>query len=501
MKKREGAAAMLATWAASTALAAGAGELDIPKLRTYEQPTYRLVTHDEFTASHIPGQTARIDAFLSQQLATPSQAPGLPATILVLPRNVWLQYFETSDDMDSEFVPARFANYLLLQHSVNSHEISKALFHEYTHAFLRSQMKRQYPLWFEEGMATLIQYSRFHDTRVEIGMPLLASTRWIPISRLLQLDRSSPEYRSENQVFSVHYGSWSLVHRAFIEDPAFNKQLFDYLAALNNLNSIEKAWARSFDISMEQLDLRQRQYIQKASVDAFFEVKIPRVPKPKVPAGRDMSEAESLELLAEAMLAAGTKPARLAELIEAAHRVAPNSPRVLALRMMLAVRDRNDAALTRLAEENASRASDPLVARGMGLALFERVREESAGDTMPPAVREQLGRRAFEWLDRAVTGGPDDVAAIWGHAMLAARFRQDLPNALQRLNRGLSIASNNADLAMAAALVHEAKGEEKEMIPFLVVTARMTGINAQREWAIQRVNAILSAQAVSSQGK
>jgi len=501
MKKMQGAAAMFATWAALMTLVSTAAEIKVPAFKSYDQLTYRLVTHDAFTASHIPGQTARIDAFLSQQLATPTHKPGLPTTILVLPREVWLEYFEASDDMDSEFVPARFANYLLLQHSVNSHEISKALFHEYTHAFLRSQMNRHYPLWFDEGMATLIEYTRFEDTKAQIGMPILASTRWIPLSRLFQLDRSSPEYRSENQVFSVHYGSWSLVHRAFIEDPAFNKQLFDFLAALNNLNSIDKAWEKSFDISMDQLDLRQRQYIQKASLDAFFEIKIPRVPKPRVPAGRDMNESESLELLAEAMLAAGTKPARLAELIDAAGRKAPDSPKVLALRMLLAVRDRNDAALTRLAEENESRASDPLVARSMGLALFERVREDGTGDTLSPADRERLGRRALELLDRAVMSKPDDVAAIWGHAMLAARFKQDLPTALQRLNRGLAIASNNADLAMATALVHEAKGEEKEMIPFLVVTARMTANTAQREWAIKRVNAILSTQASASSGK
>jgi hypothetical protein len=137
----------------------------------------------------------------------------------------------------------------------------------------------------------------------------------------------------------------------------------------------------------------------------------------------------------------------------------------------------------------------------MGLALFERVREENPGDTLSAADRERLGRRAFELLDRAVMSQPDDIAAIWGHAMLAARFRQDLPNALQRLNRGLSLANNNADLAMATALVHEAKGEEKEMIPYLVVTARMTGITAQREWAITRVNAILASQTSASAGK
>lgn len=501
MKKPQGAAAVFATWAASLALVANAGEVDIPALKAYDTLPYELVTHDAYTASEIPGQTARIDAFLRQQLATPGHKPGLPTTILVVPREVWLEYFETSDDMDSEFVPARFANYILIQHSVNSHEVREHLFHEYTHAFLRSQMNRYYPLWFEEGLASVIQYSRFHDTRMEIGMPILASTRWIPLERLFQLDRSSPEYRSENQVFSVHYGSWSLVHRAFIEDPQFNKQLFDFLAALNNLHPIDKAFAKSFDISMDQLDQRMRQYVQKASLDAFFEVKIPRVAKPKAPPGREMSKAESLELLAEAMHAAGTKPERLAGLVERAHREAPDSPRVLALRLQLAVRDRDDVTLNRLVGEAEPRLAEAPVARAVGLALFERVRVPRPDDALPAAVLDNFGRRAFELLNRTLTSRPDDAEAIWGYGMLAARFKQDLPNALQRLNHGLSIATNNADLALAAALVYEAQGQQKEMIPFLVVTARMSTRSDQRAWAIERVNAVLAAQASASSGK
>ena len=210
-----------------------------------------------------------------------------------------------------------------------------------------------------------------------------------------------------------------------------------------------------------------------------------------------MSEAESLELLAEAMLAAGTRPERLAELIDAAYRKAPDSPKVLALRMQLAVRDRDDVALTRLHADSEPRVSDPQVARGVGLALFERVRESQPGDPMSPTDRERLSRRAFELLDRAVMSRPDDVEAIWGYAMLAAQLKQDLAIALRRLDSGLAIASYNADLAMAAALVYEALGEQKKMIPFLVVTARMSSRTEQREWAINRVNEVLASQAAA----
>ena len=139
----------------------------------------------------------------------------------------------------------------------------------------------------------------------------------------------------------------------------------------------------------------------------------------------------------------------------------------------------------------------PQVARGVGLALFERVRESKPGDPMSPADRERLSRRAFELLDRAVMSKPDDVEAIWGYAMLAAQLKQDLAIALRRLDSGLAIATYNADLAMAAALVYEALGEQKKMIPFLVVTARMTSRTDQRAWAINRVNEVLASQSAA----
>lgn len=489
---------MLATWAALATLAAEAGDIEIPQFKAYEQPTYSLVTHDKYIASQVVGQTARIDAFLTQQLSMPAHKPSLPTRILVIPYELTHRYFEVSDERQIDFVPARFANYLVLRHRSNSHEVRLELFHEYTHAFLRSQMNRYYPLWFDEGLATLISATRFDYSKAYIGIPFRYSGTWIPLERLFQLDRNSPEFHSEMQAGAVYFGSWSLVHQAFIGDQEFNKQLFDFLAALNNFNPMDKAVSKSFGMSLEDLDLRMRRYVQRTSQDYVVEVKIPPVKEPKIPPGRDMSEAESLELLSEAMLAAGTQPERLGELIDAAHGKAPDSPRVMALRMQLAVRDRDDTALSKRVAEYESRLSDPRVARAIGLALFERVRENKPEDSLSPADRERLGRRAFELLDRAVLSQPADIEAIWGHAMLAARFKKDLDVATKRLHSGLTIATNNADLAMALALIHEARGEEKQMVPFLVVTARMTADTAQREWALKRVNAILAAQAPAS---
>ena len=239
----QGAAALAAC------LMAGAANSEVPEIpafKSYEMLTYTLVTHDDYTAGHVPGQTARIDAFLTQQLATPVHTPSLPTRVLVLPYKLTHRHFEVRDEVTTDFVPARFASYMILRHSRNSNDIRDRLFHNYTHAFIRSQMKRYYPLWLEEGLATLVSASRFHYDEMEIGTPFDFSTPWIPLARLFEIDRDSPEYNGPKDNVSIHAGSWALVHRAFIEDEAFNKQLFDFLAALNNFNPLEKAVPQSF---------------------------------------------------------------------------------------------------------------------------------------------------------------------------------------------------------------------------------------------------------------
>ena len=102
----------------------------------------------------------------------------------MIPYDLSHRYFEVSDERQIDFVPARFANFLVLKYSSNSHEVRKELFHEYTHAFLRSQMQRYYPLWLDEGLATLIESSRFHYNKVEIGIPVRYPGPWIPLERL-----------------------------------------------------------------------------------------------------------------------------------------------------------------------------------------------------------------------------------------------------------------------------------------------------------------------------
>jgi hypothetical protein len=108
------AAAVLAV---AFSCSAAAGDPDIPAFKAYEQPAYTLVTHDQYTASEIPGQTERIDAFLRQQLAMPDTA-SMPTKILVLPTT--LDRYSRSPMTPDRFRAGAIRELPATAHSINS---------------------------------------------------------------------------------------------------------------------------------------------------------------------------------------------------------------------------------------------------------------------------------------------------------------------------------------------------------------------------------------------
>jgi hypothetical protein len=406
--------------------------------------------------------------------------------LLFVPEDLYEHYLQPGSEFNGDFAPGRFANFILLKDNRVWPDMRPRIYHQYTRRFLYTQSPGIHPLWFDVGLATLVEMTEFRVSTARVGIPPYDSYYWMPLDTLLRLDRSSPEYT----IFTtnrVHFESWALVHRGLIGEPEFGKQMFAYLRALDELKPIDEAVPESFGMNIDQLDRSLDKYAAKY----LPVVTVNLEPAPPVPqkAGNKMSELEMLELLADAMITSGSNPQHLRELVDAAYRLAPGSPTADVLRMRLAVRDRDDAALERLLQEIEPRMVDPKVARGVGLALFERVRADEDLKVMPAATREAFATRAFELLRDSVARRTDDVEAVWAYAMLAARQRRDLSASMLALYRVQRQLPDNADLAMAAALLHEARGETQDMIAALGETYRFSSSVDQRRWAKRRLEA------------
>jgi hypothetical protein len=481
-------------WVAALAtLFAGAADAREPNVRgfkAYALPAYTIITHDESSARQVPSAVAKIDSLLAAFLQTDGRGNGAPLYVVLAPENLWVDYLEPSAAIAGEFVPGRFVNYVLIRNCRCGIDwLRRAVFHEYTHFYLHSHHRGILPLWFDEGLAQLVENTEFYGTRANLGRPPFAPKGWFPLGKLLQLNKSAVEYRSEATSSSVHIESWAVVHRGAIADAEFGKQMFTYLDAINDLQPIDEAVQSSFGLSVKQLDREMNLYLQRS----YFSGKAFNVEwaKPeKLKPGRAMSELESLELLADVMLVSGFKPQRLVEVIDTASRRAPDSSAVLVLRMRLASRDRADDVLEQLLAQNEPRLSDAHIARGVGLALFERLRDLDADHALSVERRMRWSAKASALLDRALEASPGDAEAVWAFGMLAADGKRDLETALRRVEEMMAGVRFNSDLAMAAVLLNEARGQTGPMVSHLNDMARFSTSAEQRAWARSRIVAV-----------
>ncbi|HET9862781.1 MAG TPA: hypothetical protein VFP37_05020, partial [Steroidobacteraceae bacterium] len=349
------------------------------------------------------------------------------------------------------------------------------------------------PLWFAEGLARFVETAEFRGNQQGTVAWLGLSRAYtgprgvVPMERLLTIDRSSREYLDLATSSIVHHESWAMIHRGLVTKPEFGKQIFAYLEALNRLEPVEDAVQSSFGMSVEDLGKLVHSYLYMGTAlrlpSPYKVVRIPVEPVPHMalPPRRPMSEAESLELLADIMLASGDNAERLPDVAAALQRAAPDSPAARSLLMRVAARNGQDATLEQeLASIDVS-SSDPKLLRGAGLALFERV---------GTPVRADFVNRSFELLDRALSSQPDDVEAAWAYAVLAAHLKRDLPAAEGRLAHVHALQPFNPHLAQAAALVQKAAGDAAKLQAALQETLKLSKTAEMTQWAKSRLDAV-----------
>ncbi|MEJ0086362.1 MAG: hypothetical protein WDO72_11800 [Pseudomonadota bacterium] len=472
------------------AFCAGAREPDVSGLRAWSLPEYTVVTHDPKAVGWVAQRTPIVDQLLVRLLETDKRRRATPTYIFVVRKSLWQDCFQVSDAMVSEFAPARFANYLLIGAPPDEYSVTGAVAHEYSHYFLHTQFHGGFPLWFDEGLATLVTFTQVWRGIVTVRNPYFGEhlSRRIPMERLLRIDKSSPEYLNMPTASGVHEQSWGIVHKGLIDDLKFGSRMFAYLKAVDDLQPIDAAVPEYFKMSVSELDAEITRYLHQWSfARAEFSYRAPR--SVAAGAGRALGEREALEMIAGVMLDTALDAGCLAASIDAAQKRAPNAASVQVLRMRMAARARDDATLSTLLLTLGNETQDAAVARGAGLALFERVREERDGGSLTAAQRQAWSAAALEMLDRSLAANPDDVEAAWSFGVLSARLERDRELALRRLQRASELMPGNADLAKARLELYEGSGQSEQTIALLNEIAAFTDSAEVRQWAKKRIAA------------
>jgi hypothetical protein len=458
----------------------------------YELPGYTLIAIDNSQLRRDMAKLPKLTRAMELSLGVTRKPTGIPTRVWVVSSSVWDRYLEPSPGIVSEFIPTRFANYIVANGALVNRQM---LFHEHAHLFLHTQAPGFMPLWFDEGLAELMERAEFTENTVRFFPSRRTQAGgWISTAQVLRATKSSPEYLNTGQTGLFHSQARAMVHRALVDEPEFGRQVFAYLDAVNNLQPVEEA-SRAFGVDLHDLDFQMRAYVDK-SVKHYAKMPLGSIRPQPLPKGTPVSRLDSLLGLATVMLDTGLGLERLDEVLDAADRLPEGNAQTRVLRLRLAALRMDDVQIEHLLKVVDADLDDPAIARGAGLALFERTL--TLGEHPAPAERAGFYMtRAFELLDRALRAHADDPEATFAFATLAAGLRREIDLALTRLAPMFERLPRNPDMASAAARLLDIRGDESTAT-FLTAVLRYSCSLEQKAWAAQRM-AQLSPPAPSDQ--
>jgi hypothetical protein len=460
---------MLATFAMCSP--AWAAKPDVRGLTEWTTPSLTIYAHDAAKVRAIVRCASFGEHLLYRLFKREPRANGIPTYVIIPRGSVWNRYLRPGKSLDGEYVPTRFANYVVMSNWLTDGDLAYEAYWQFTHVFLRNEFAGHVPLWFDDGLASLISNWRAEGNVVRIGEKTWGtSDLFRPTAQVLRMERHSPEYlRRQSGWF--RWQAKMIVHKALFDDVEFGRKTRAYLAALNDGLDIDAAVQRAYGHGVEELHQTLNKYSNQ------FYVKVTEIPvdwkTPALPVqGRELDEFEALELLANVMLVTGFNPMRLEEVIAAASRLQPNSPRTLMLNLRLAVRNQDDTGIEALLSRLNPLSDDPRVARQLGVALFERIHEPRPDDALSDEMRMRLANRAFGLLQASERTLPVDAEAAWVFGQLADRLDRETAFALQRLGLAQVMLPRQADLSEVSARLMKKLGQQDAMVTQLRATLR-----------------------------
>ena len=163
--------------------------------------------------------------------------------------------------------------------SAESHETAV---HEYVHLLVRHS-KLELPPWLNEGLAVLYSTLEPSGNKVKVGnipvgrYQLLQRGKWIPVERILEVGRDSPEYNTKKHAGMFYSQAWALTHMLSL-DPDFRPKYSELIKALAHGGNSAQAIRNVYGLSPDELEKELRGYIdgQRFFV-SLFDVKLENV--------------------------------------------------------------------------------------------------------------------------------------------------------------------------------------------------------------------------------
>jgi tetratricopeptide (TPR) repeat protein len=193
------------------------------------------------------------------------------------------------------------------------------MYHEWAHGLFRLNY-RGLPLWLDEGLAEYWGGSDIDNKEGRVGMAdpaqlrVLQQNDFLPISKLVSIDASSPLYNRQDHAGMFYAESWAIVHYFSLAPEVRDQHLLDkYLAALQATDDPIEAANRSFG-DLRKLGEKLEAYTRQSAF-LYQRIAVKSNISEKDFAARHLSSAEGLVAQAEYLVHTN----HLAEAIEILH--------------------------------------------------------------------------------------------------------------------------------------------------------------------------------------
>ncbi|MBV8051332.1 MAG: TonB family protein [Acidobacteriaceae bacterium] len=332
----------------------------------------------------------------------------------------------------------------------------EAFYHEYYHA-LSLPYVPDLPLWLAEGLAEFFGHTVIEDKFVTTGeidpllLGMLHSTPLIPLSTLLQVDRTSAYYNEANKTTVFYAECWGLVHYLMMADRGTHRpMLIAYLNALEQGKSSADAISVAFG-DLNKLQSSLQAYIRDSN---YQRLRVPPVQFDEAELTyRTLSEGEALAYRGGFAVVRGRHQDGAAIL----NRALQLDPNVALADEYLAVDEflgnEHEKAL-----ESASKAValDPKVSFTRYLRALLRTSHGAMGSSDPQIEDD---------LRQAIALSPEFAPPYGLLAVYLASGNQKLDEALVLANKAISLepANSNYQLALAQVLIRQNKFDQADL--------------------------------------
>ncbi len=158
-------------------------------------------------------------------------------------------------------------NYAMLSAGWNT-DPRPTVYHSYIYDFINANFA-ELPLWYEVGIAGYYSTFQTEGDEARTGMIpqrslhlLREQGMWLPLERLLAVQRDSPEYRDPDRMSLYYAESWALVHYLMQGNPERAPQLGRYLSLRAQGRPQDEAFREAFGTTYAKLYGELTSYVQ-----------------------------------------------------------------------------------------------------------------------------------------------------------------------------------------------------------------------------------------------